>query len=98
MKTKGKYAGAWLATMAVLLEEGQATAHRITALAGGYSKGSISSALCHMLPTGFVQHCGASQWGLTKAGIEAALQAEREAIEEYAEHIGAMNRQAGETA
>ena len=96
MKAKGRYAGAWLATMAVLLEEGQATAHRITQLAGGYSQGSISSALCHMLPVGFVQHCGAAKWGLTRAGIDAALAAEKEAAEHAALHDAAMLRQ-GET-
>jgi hypothetical protein len=35
-----------------------------------------------MLPAGLVQHCGRKTWGLTKAGIEAALQAEKEAAEQ----------------
>jgi hypothetical protein len=85
--------GAWLAVLAVLLEEGQAAAVQITAAQTTYCYRTLSSALSNLHSMGLVQHCGAKRWGLTKAGIEAALLAEEEEAQAVSSAVAIERRQ-----
>lgn len=71
--------GAWLHSLAFLLEKGQAKTDDIAHPESGYVAGTVRSALSNMHQAGFVQRCPGKLWGLTKAGIDAALMAEEEA-------------------
>lgn len=72
--------GAWLHSLAFLLEAGQASTDDVAHEGSGYVAGTIRSALSNMHTSGFVQRCPGKLWGLTKAGIDAALQAEEDAL------------------
>lgn len=89
------FPGAWLHVLATLLSEGQATAQEIADDGHAYTLRTVSSTLSHMLPAGFVQHCGRKTWGLTKDGIQAALTAEQEAAALLSKIAEAELRQAG---
>jgi hypothetical protein len=71
--------GAWLHVLAQLMEHGQASTQEMADAGRVYTLRTVGNSLSSMLP---VQHCGRKTWGLTKAGIEAALQAEKEAAEQ----------------
>ena len=71
--------GAWLHALAHLLEHGQARTDEIAQADGIYAVGTLRSALSNMHQAGLVQRLPGMLWGLSKAGIDAALQAEEEA-------------------
>ncbi len=71
--------GAWLAVLAVLLETGTGSTADLKEACKEYARTTISGVMSHMHQHGFVQYAPGKQWGLTHAGIEAALEAEAEA-------------------
>lgn len=68
--------GAWLAVLEALMEAGTASTAELQEACAHYAPTTITSVASGMHQFGFLQYAPGKQWGLTTAGIEAALQAE----------------------